>query len=395
MALESFKYGVASLALLHGCAASTTATGQEGGVDASVLLDTSTTDSSADHSISDVVHRDILPPLDVSLRRQLHLLLSGSSARPGSTVTAVAYLMNNARVVGDSLVRLQINGGGASLGVVGMRGYDRSQNDESTVTMDKVCYQAQGSTGDRYSHLLLPSTAGNGFGTVRLVRGSEPCPVTFDDSGLRTAKVYISAAISGTQVKSVRAVALSEADQPEDTGAVTVIDSAVGDLATIEARLSSEIVTPGGDTLAIIAARDRNGIGLPCVQSPPEADFQNATSTNREPVSTNTNGCTVERNSYAVPLNQTITINTSHRAPSTRGYLTVFSETATNLQVFARGQGITDSDDDWSLHALGNGMYVLPLRAYPTIDQGAVTIWYGNSTSSMRLAESVVQVSIE
>lgn len=391
MALESMKQGlgIVALAAIQGCAVSAT----NSLADASVS-DVASVDVNTDAGNRDVNTTDVLQPFDASLRRELHLLLSGSSARPGSTITAVAYLTDNARVVSTDEIRLAMDGGDADLGRIGERGYDRADGEQSSVIMDKVCYGNEGDTGNRYPNTLLPSIPGNEFGTVRIVRSTQPCPEHFTDSGLRTAKVYISNAMRPGVVKSIRASALSVVDQPEVSEGIAVVDQPWGNLADTEIRVSSEVVMPGGETVVMIAARDGNGFGLGCTQTPPEASFQGATSTSREPIGANTNGCTTERNSVVLPAAETISINTSHIAPGTRGYLTIFPGRATNLQVFARGQGLTDSDDEWSLHGLGNGMYILPMRATNVRDRGQIVVWYGNTVGAGNVAEPLVRVNI-
>lgn len=388
MALESMKSSLRVLTVLamQGCAATATDTIADADSPDVVAADAQLSDNGRDVNIVDVQR-----PFDASLRRDLHLLLSGTNARPGSTVTAVAYLSDNARVVPTAEIRLSMDGGDANLGRIGADGYDRENGVPSTVTMDKVCYGNQGDTGDLYSSLLLPTSSSSDFGTVRIVNAGQSCPERFTDSGLRTAKVYISTTMQAGVFKALRAAAISEPDQPVTTQSISVIDSPWGDLAAIDTRLSSEIIMPRGETVLMIAARDTNGYGLGCVATSPEATFQDATSTNREPVGSDTNGCTRARNSTDLSVDQTITINTSHIAPGTRGYVTLFSGNATRLQLFARGRGRTDADDDWSLHALGNGLYILPMRAGNVSDRGDAQIWSGIDG---RMEVGIVQVNI-
>ena len=249
--------------------------------------------------------------------------------------------------------------------------------------MDKVCYGNQGHTDVRYPNVLYPTTPGSTFATVEIVRNTMPCPVGMTDTGLRTAKLYISNPMRGTSFKSVRATALSDMSRPEDTAALNVAAATGTDLAEVQTILSSEIVLPGNDTILIAIARDSNGFGLGCTATAPEVAAMNATSTDRELVASNTNGCTTARNSYDLPVGDSITINTSHVAPQTRGYLTVFPGTASNLQVYARGQGLTDSDDDWSFSALGNGLYILPMLARGMCRADAQG-WHGDTSLGAR-----------
>lgn len=398
MSLESLRSRVAvgSLALLMGCAASATGSTADGGMsDSADVASTADVDTGND-VLPDAASRDLGPLPDVSLRSELHLLLSGSAARPGSTVTAVAYLSNQGAAVTNSEIRLSVDGGDVGIGGIGMDGaYQRANHTDNSLIMDKVCYGNQGDTAGRYPNVLYPSVPGNTFATVEIVPNTVPCPVGMIDTGLRTSKLYISNPMRGTSFKSVRASALSETSQPGNTAALNVGEALGTDLAEVQTVLSSEIVAAGGDTLLIVMARDSNGFGLGCIATTPELSAANATSTNREPVASSTNGCTTARNSYDLLISDSISINTSHVAPQTRGYLTVFPGTATSLQVYARGQGLTDSDDEWSFNALGNGAYILPLRATSMGDRGSVQIWHGNTTSADRPQSApFVQVQI-
>lgn len=400
--LESFKTGARSsvLAMLMGCSATASNTAGDAAIDAPIMtvdvLDSST-DRANEVQAYDVPNeqRDASPVPDVSVRPELHLLLSGTTILPNTAATAVAYVTHGSGLVTDSNIRLQMEGGDGRLGAGGDGQYTYEQAAEDSVNMDRVCYINNGDSGELYRDRLRPSMTGNGFGAFRIVPASTACPDRFVDTGLRTAKVYPSRSIVTPTAIDLRAIALSEESAVEEHAMVNVHSGSILDLANVQAVLARDVLTFGQDTFMLVMARDEMGHGLGCVATTPESDFYNATSTCREPVANESNGCTADRNGYSISVRDSVTINSSHVARDTRGFLTVSPLTAISVQIYTRGIGaVTDNDDDWSVHSLGAGAFVVPVRAHARVDRGEWQLWFGNHDHSDD-HEPILQVDIQ
>lgn len=294
--------------------------------------------------------------------RRVESFFSASRLTMGTSATIIArvYGESTQKPITGERLRLQIDGGDASVGIAAAGRYS-SANTADSVYMDHICYNKLGSNIVS-GNILLRN--GSDFASVAIANYGEACPLDYVESGWYMAKIFAPSIVERDQSEYLRITDLSDPNtiRASDTRTTIVTRAISGELSQINVIPLVQEISTNKDVPVIVFAQDRRGFGLSCSTGKTSGE------------SSNDSGCNVDRNGYYINPEQGIDINQSFTGTSHAGSIAVAQDFTSNAKLYSRGSSTTSVHDQWALNSLGGGAYLTIMRAGSHVDRGEIRI---------------------
>lgn len=324
--------------------------------------------------------------------RKITLTSSAPSLSTNTAITLIAssrsILDPDQKLIATDELNVSIEGGDGTLDNLDDGIYSRYSsrwtwpNGPGSLRMDHICYNNKGGklNGD-----YLIRNVGTMFGDIEIRPFGTTCSLGYTETGWHTAKFYAPIdhqfyAPNGDtrfidQVNRLRLTNFSV----DDTSiiqyvTVTARRPSTSGVANIQlSSLQSQKTAIVGDDVSSIVFASVDGLPVNC----------NASSGNNGEDGSN-NGCYEDRNGYIVPLAETLSLNQITASSPSLGSLNTIPSTpdtsVNHLQLFSRGNGLTDASTQRVLTSLGGGAYIM--LGHVSLPTGTTTGTVGSGVRS-------------